>query len=407
LYFQVHQPYRLRRFSVFDISQPGPPRYFDDATNAAVMTRAAGKCYTPVNAILLDLIRQFEGRFRVAFSITGTALDQMAEHAPEALESFRALAATGAVEFLAETDQHSLSSLFSWEEFDAEVAAHRARITQLAGAAPTVFRNTELIYSNALARHVAALGFAGVLADGVPRVLGGRSPGYAYTAAGHPELVVLTKHPSMSDDIAFRFADRQWSEWPLTAPKYAAWIRALESSADTVNLFMDYETFGEHQWESTGILDFLRALPGEVLRYPENRFATPGELVRALRPRGEFHSPDWISWADVDRDLTAWLGDDLQWDAGRAIYALREAILGGGDPELIRVWRRLLTSDHLYYMCLKWSADGDVHRYFSPYDSPYDAYIYFMNVVTDLRQRCGLDPAAGRDGAGWPAGAGA
>jgi alpha-amylase len=299
------------------------------------------------------------------------------------------------VEFLAETDNHSLSALYSWEEFDAEVALHRKRITALCGTEPTVFRNTELIYRDDLAAHVEQLGFKGILTDGVPRVLQGRSPGFAYRAKGTEKVVVLTKNPELSDDIAFRFSDRNWKEWPLTASKFATWVRALHGKADTVNLFMDYETFGEHQWSPTGVLDFLSALPEEMLKYPENRFATPRELVRDLQPQGEISSPEWISWADVDRDLTAWLGNSLQLEAARSVYDLEPAVRATTDQTLVTTWRRLLTSDHFYYMCLKWFADGDVHKYFSPYESPYDAYIYFMNAIADLRARLGLDLPAG------------
>ncbi|MBI4421009.1 MAG: alpha-amylase, partial [Gemmatimonadetes bacterium] len=251
-YFEVHQPFRLRPFTIFDIGAGKKASYFDEAKNAAIVQRVAAKCYIPVNRVLLHEIHRHEGRFKVAFSITGTALDQLAQHAPYVLESFDALAATGAVEFLCETDNHSLAALYSWEEFDAVVALHRARVRALAGLDPTVFRNTELIYSDELARRVEGLAFDGVLTDGVPRVLGGRSPGYAFSPAGDGRLVVLTKNPELSDDIAFRFSDRQWSDWPLTAPKFAAWVRALDGHADTVNLFMDYETFGEHHWAPTG-----------------------------------------------------------------------------------------------------------------------------------------------------------
>lgn len=397
LYFQVHQPWRLRHYSVFDIGQgaSGPPAYFDEQKNAAIVQRVAAKCYAPVNRLLLDLLHRYRGRFKVAFSVTGTALDQLKLHAPHTLKSFDALAETGNVEFLCETDNHSLAALYSWDEFDAEVALHKARITALCGVAPTVFRNTELIYRDDLAQRVEQLGFTGIITDGVPRILQGRSPGHAYRAAGTRGLTVLTKNPELSDDIAFRFSDRNWKEWPLTAGKFAAWVRALEGSADTINLFMDYETFGEHQWSPTGVLDFLAALPEEVLRYPENRFATPRELVRDLSPKGEYRCPEWISWADVDRDLTAWLGNPLQLEAVRSVYDLEAAVKASKDAALLSTWRRLLTSDHFYYMCLKWFADGDVHKYFSPYESPYDAYIYYMNTIADLRARLGMDLPVG------------
>ena len=395
LYFQVHQPWRLRHFSVFDIGQSGPPAYFDDAKNAAIVQRVAAKCYAPVNRLLLDLLRRHKGKFTCAFSVTGTALDQIAHYAPHVLKSFDALAATGSVEFLCETDNHSLSALYSWDEFDQEVLLHKQRITTLCGTAPTVFRNTELIYRDDLGQRVEQLGFTGILTDGVPRILQGRSPGFAYRAVNTKQLVVLTKNPELSDDIAFRFSDRNWKEWPLTAGKFAAWVRALEGKADTINLFMDYETFGEHQWSPTGVLEFLSALPEEVLKYPENRFARPSDLVRDLTPQGEYRVPEWISWADIDRDLTAWLGNALQLEAARSIYDLESAVKAKNDPVLLTTWRRLLTSDHFYYMCLKWFADGDVHKYFSPYESPYDGYIYFMNAVADLRARLGMDLPVG------------
>jgi len=396
LYFQVHQPYRLRPMSIFDVGAGGPPQYFDDEKNAAILGRVAAKCYVPANRLMLELIDRLDGRFKIAYSITGTAIDQLTRVAPQVMRGFQSLAATGAVEFLCETDNHSLSAIFDWEEFGAEVANHRARITALFGRAPTVFRNTELMYSDALAQRVEALGFAGVLADGVPRVLAGRSPGRLYRAEGTRDLRVLTKLPQLSDDIAFRFSSRDWAEYPLTAPKFAAWVRALDGAMDTVNLFLDYETFGEHQWSETGIFDFLRELPDEILRYPELRFATPGELVRELPVRGTYSSPEWVSWADVDRDLSAWLGNDLQRESARAIYALKEPVRATRDEALQLAWTRLLTSDHFYYMCLKWFADGDVHKYFSPYGSPYDAYIQYVHVIEDIKVRCGLELASGR-----------
>jgi alpha-amylase len=395
-YFQVHQPFRLRPFTIFDVGAGDHPVYFDEAKNAEIIRRVADKCYRPANRLLLDLIDRHGGAFSVAFSLTGTVIDQLAAHAPDVLESFKALAATGHVELLCETDNHSLSAVLDWNEFALEVAAHRMRIADVFGAAPTIFRNTELIYNDELGRRVEQLGFAGILIDGVPRVLGTRSPGHVYTAAGTSRLALLPKNSTLSDDIAFRFSNQAWPEWPLTAPKFAAWVHSLAGREDTVNLFLDYETFGEHQWESTGIFDFLAELPAEILRYSENWFATPSRLVRDLPSRGTLHAPDWISWADVDRDLTAWLGNSLQREAARQVYALREVVEASGGTGLVQAWQRLLTSDHFYYMCLKWFADGDVHKYFSPYGSPYDAYIYYVNVLQDLRIRCGVERVAGR-----------
>jgi alpha-amylase len=394
-YFQVHQPFRLRPFTIFDVGASGPPAWFDDAKNAEIVKRVAEKCYRPTNKLLLELIRRFDGRFSIAFSITGSVIDQLAVHAPDVLDSFRALVNTGQVELLCETDNHSLSAVFDWAEFALEVAAHRQRMSDLFGVTPTVFRNTELIFSDELGVRVDELGFDGILIDGVPRVLAGRTPGHVYTAKGTERLALLPKHAQLSDDIAFRFSSPTGLEGPQGAPKFAAWIRALEGSEEIVNLFLDYETFGEHQWESTGIAKFLAALPEEILRYPENRFVTPSTAIRDYPSRGTMSSPEWISWADVDRDLTAWLGNSLQTEAARQVYALRDTVHKSGDSELLNAWRRLLTSDHFYYMCLKWFADGDVHKYFSPYGSPYDAYIYYINVLQDIRVRCGIERVAG------------
>jgi alpha-amylase len=384
-YFQVHQPYRLRRFRVFDIGRSRD--YFDDAANREILHKVAAKCYLPANRLLLELIERHQGRFKVAVSISGTALDQLEAWSPETLRSFQELAATGCVELLAETDRHSLSFVFDREEFDHQVDRHVERIETLFGQRPAVFRNTELIFSNALARHLQQRGFRAVLAEGVDRVLGWRSPCFLYASTSAPSLPVLLKHYRLSDDIAFRFSNRGWEEHPLTAPKFATWVNRLHGAGQLLNLFMDYETFGEHQWAETGIFEFLERVPGELLAHPDNDFVTPSEAVARYPRAGLVDVHDFTSWADLERDLSAWLGNDMQRTAAEALYGLRPAIYRSGDPELLEAWQRLTTSDHLYYLCTKWFSDGDVHKYFNPYESPYEAYIALMNVLNDLALR--------------------
>jgi alpha-amylase len=385
LYFQVHQPFRLRRFSVLDIGDSDA--YFDEARNQAVLSRVVEKCYRPMNALLLDLIKRHEGRFRLAFSISGTALDQLERYEPETLASFQALAATGCVEFLAETYHHSLAFLYDQDEFDRQVERHADRVARLFGRRPTVFRNTELIYSDAVASHVAARGFEAVLCEGADRILGWRSPNYLYHSPGPERLPLLLKNYRLSDDIAFRFGDSGREGRPLTAETFAHWVHQTHGSGEVVNLFMDYETFGEHQWASTGIFEFMDRLPGELLAHPDTAFRTPSEVIRAHRPVAPLAMPGFVSWADLERDLSAWLGNDMQVSAARALYALRDRVMADGTPAQIEQWERLTTSDHLYYMCTKWFNDGDVHKYFNPFESPYEAYIAFMNVLNDLSAR--------------------
>jgi alpha-amylase len=384
-YFQVHQPFRLRHYTVFDTTND----YFDEAKNAQICRKVANKCYLPTNRLLLDLIRQYDGRFRVAFSITGVVLEQFRRYAPEVLSSFQELAQTGCVEFLAETYYHSLSFLYSQTEFVEQIHAHRQLMQELFGQTPRVFRNTELVYSNSVAEAIERIGdFDAILAEGADPILGYRSPNYVYRPPNCKRLKLLLKNYRLSDDIAFRFSNPHWSEWPLQAPKYAQWISAVNGNGYVVNLFIDYETFGEHQWEDTGIFDFLRALPGEVLKHPDNDFKTPGEVAAAYDPVDVVDVPRVISWADTERDLSAWLGNSMQQNAIYHIYNIERDIKRCGDPELLSDWRKLQTSDHFYYMCTKWFADGDVHKYFNPYDTPYDSYINFMMVLDSLRSRC-------------------
>jgi alpha-amylase len=381
-YFQIHQPYRLRRYSVFDTDR----YYFDDAKNAELCRKIARKSYLPANQTLLETIKQHEGRFRIAYSVTGTALEQLRQYAPDVLESFQHLNQTGCVEFLDETSHHSLAFLYSREEFRAQVEAHRALIKELFGQEPRVFRNTELIYNNDLAHFVAHMGYDAILTEGADHILGSRSPNFVYRPP-HARVKLLLKNYRLSDDIAFRFSNRDWEQWPLTAEKFARWVSQINGHGNLCNLFMDYETFGEHQWATTGIFDFIRHLPGEVMKDRANNFLTPGQIADAFEPADELDVPHMISWADQERDLSAWLGNAMQSNALHELYKLEGPLKEKADPVLLEDWRRLTTSDHFYYMCTKYWADGDVHKYFSPYESPYDSYINFMNVLDNIQTR--------------------
>ncbi len=382
-YFQVHQPFRLKRYSVFDIGTQHD--YFDHDRNGQILRKVADKCYLPTNALLLELIERYQGRFRVAFSITGTAIEQMERYAPEALESFKKLARTGCVEFLAETYYHSLSAVYDPVEFRQQVSKQLDLMERLFHYHPRVFRNTELIYSDEIGKLVSNLGFRAMIAEGVDDILDWRSPNYLYQAAG-TSMKLLLKNYRLSDDIAFRFSNQGWAEFPLTADKFARWVHQVSGAGDVVNLFMDYETFGEHQWASTGIFDFMRHLPEMIFRHPDWNFLTPSEVVERYPVRAELPFHRITSWADVHRDLTAWQGNQMQSRALQLIFGLAQAVQARNHAETTDIWRKLQTSDHFYYMCTKWFADGDVHAYFSPYESPYDAFIYYMNVLRDFQE---------------------
>jgi alpha-amylase len=382
-YFQVHQPYRLRRYSVFDTDR----HYFDDTKNAEICRKVAHKCYLPANRMLLDTIRVHEGRFRIAYSITGVALEQFIRYAPEVMDTFHQLNETKCVEFLDETYYHSLSFLYSREEFRAQVEAHRDLIKKTFNQEPRVFRNTELIYNNDLAHFVSHMGYDGIVTEGADHILGYRSPNYVYRPP-HANIKLLLKNYRLSDDIAFRFSNRNWEQWPLTAEKFGQWVSQINGNGYVCNLFMDYETFGEHQWADTGIFDFMRHLPGEIMKSSlDNNFLTPSQVIDKYDPVGEVDVPHMISWADTERDLSAWLGNAMQSNALHELYKLEGALKEKGDEALIEDWRKITTSDHFYYMCTKYWADGDVHKYFSPYESPYDSYINFMNVLDNVQTR--------------------
>ena len=384
-YFQVHQPFRLRTYRFFDIGNSN--QYFDEHKNDAVMKKVAEKCYLPTNHLLLDLIKEYGNRFKISFSISGTALDQFELYAPEVLQSFQELAKTGCVEFLAETYSHSLSSLISPEEFNRQVKDHSKKIEQLFGQKPTIFRNTELIYSDKIGELVSDMGFKTMLTEGANHILGWKSPNFLYCSAANPKLKLLLKNFRLSDDIAFRFSQSDWNGWPLTAEKFVGWLNSIPENDEIINLFMDYETFGEHQWKETGIFEFMRSLPHHVFSSTSFSFTTPSEASEVFQPIAQLSMPNPVSWADEERDLSAWLGNDIQDDAFESLYRLEHKIKKIKNEDLLRDWKYLQTSDHFYYMCTKFFADGDVHKYFNPYNSPYDAFINYMNVLSDFENR--------------------
>lgn len=390
LYMHVHQPYRVRPYSVFDTAAnheyfSGDPQ--DSPTNnKAIFQKVADKSYRPMNAILLEMLEKYPD-FRLSLSITGTFIEQAEAWAPDVIESFQKLTETGRVEIVAETYHHSLAFFYSREEFEAQVRAHREKIQQLFGQTPSIFRNTELAYNNNLAQWADKAGYKGILAEGWDPILGWRSPNYIYRPVDTQRIRLLLKNYRLSDDVAFRFSNQYWSEWPLNAETYSHWLNTSVDGGQVVNLFMDYETFGEHQWHNTGIFEFIKHLPSEWLKREDNTFYTASEAIDTHESQDFIDMPNTVTWADTERDLTAWLGNSMQHEAMRYLYELEEDILRSGDDGLIEDWRKLQTSDHAYYMCTKWFTDGDVHAYFSPYESPYDAFLYFMNALRDIRYR--------------------
>ena len=388
LYMHVHQPYRVRHYTIFDAGVDHhyfDAPYEDQTSNERIMHKVAEKSYLPTNARLLKILQEHP-EFKLSLSITGTVIEQMEAWAPEALESFKELVKTGRVEIVGETYYHSLAFFYSKGEFEAQVKMHERKIQEVFGQTPKVLRNTELAYNNDVAYWADKAGYKGILAEGWDKVLGWRSPNFMYRPAYTSNIKLLLKNYRLSDDIAFRFGDRNWVGWPLTADKFTHWLNE-SGDATNFNLFMDYETFGEHQWQDTGIFDFLEHLPKEWLKQSGNTFMTVSEAVDAFEVKDEISMPETVTWADVERDLTAWLGNSMQVSAITALYDLEQRILATEDPGLIEDWRKLQTSDHFYYMCTKWFSDGDVHAYFSPYKNPYDAFIAFMNSYHDLKFR--------------------
>ena len=388
LYFEVHQPFRVRRLSYSGTERSHD--YFDHLKNRSICQKVAQKCYLPTNALILDLIRRHDGQFKVAYSVTGLAIEQFHLYCPEVINSFRELAATGCVEFIAETYYHSLASLYDEVEFTTQVRRQIQLIEGLFNQTPRTFRNTELIYDDRIGQLVANLGFQAVITEGADHVLLGRSPNFVYRHP-HNNVKLLLKNYAYSDDIAFRFSNRAWEHYPLTAQKFASWLHYSNLNDQCINLFMDYETFGEHQWDVTGIFDFLSQLPAAILANQQWNFATPNDLISYYPHSDTISFPTTVSWADLDRDLSAWQGNRMQKKALDTVYALAPYVRG--NESLSETWRRLQTSDHFYYMSTKALSDGAVHSYFSPYESPYDAFIYYMNALHDFAQHCATQPA--------------
>jgi alpha-amylase len=389
LYLHVHQPFRIRHYTIFDSGVNHD--YFDGAyedptSNERIAHKVAEKSYLPTNARLLKLLQE-NPEFKLSLSITGTVLEQLEQWAPEALKSFQELTATGRVEIVGETYHHSLAFFYSRAEFERQVKMHADKVWEVFGQKPKVFRNTELCYNNDVAYWADQAGYKAILAEGWDPVLGWRSPNYVYRPAYTENIRLLMKNYRLSDDIAFRFGNRSWSEWPLTADKFAGWL-GDEQKATNFNLFMDYETFGEHQWHETGIFDFLSHLPKQWLQKNKHHtFMTVSEAADTFEPVDYVDVPQTVTWADTERDLSAWLGNSMQTGSIQALYDLEDRVLGTNDLSLIDDWRRLTTSDHFYYMCTKYFNDGDIHAYFSPYKTPYEAYMNFMNAYRDVQFR--------------------
>ncbi len=388
LYLHVHQPYRIRHYTVFDTGADHnyfDAHYEDKTSNERILKKVAEKSYLPTNQKLLQLLNS-NPEFKLSLSITGTVIEQLEKWSPETLASFKALVETGRVEIVGETYHHTLAFFYSKSEFEMQVQMHREKVQQIFGQTPQVFRNTELAYNNYLAEWAEQAGYKGVLAEGWDPVLDWRSPNYVYKAVNVSHLRLLLKNYRLSDDIAFRFGDSEWAEYPLTADKFSHWL-SEDPNATNFNLFMDYETFGEHQWSESGILNFLEHLPREWLKTEGHKFMTVSQAIDSFEVKDVIDMPDTVTWADTERDLSAWVGNAMQDTSIKGLYELEDKILGSHDLALIDDWRRLQTSDNFYYMCTKWFNDGDIHAYFSPYDTPYEAYLNYMNAFRDIKYR--------------------
>lgn len=383
-YFQIHQPLRLRKYRFFDIG--ADHYYYDDFNNQNILQRIAKDSFLPANDTILQMIEESHGKFKVAFSISGVALDQMEMHCPEVIDSFKKLAKTGCVEFLSETYAHSLCAIKDPDEFKMQVEMHSKRIKALFGQTPKVFRNTELIYSDDIGEMVSNLGYNAMITEGAKHILGWKSPNFVYQSAVVPKLKLLLKNSKLSDDITFKFSDYNWSEYPLTADKFIDWISQIAENEKVINLFMNYETFGNLQPRESGIFEFLKALP----HFAENSgitFSTPSEVAEQFKPVEKLTIPNLISWTDEERDVSAWLGNDMQKEAFNKLYSVGERVRMVKDRRIQRDWQYLQTSDHFFYMSTKRASDGAVHKHFSPYETPFEAFTNYMNVLSDFLQR--------------------
>ena len=400
--FEVHQPHRLKRMLFWEgkvFSRLGKKElfdyYFDNVGDREIFKRAARKCYYPSNQILLDAIDKHKHDrkpVKVSFSISGVFLEQCEMFDPDLLESFHQLAETKRVEFLDQTYYHSIASLYpEKEEFVEQVKMHKEAVKSLLGYTPTVFENTELLYNNAIAKAVESLGYKGIFTEGVEKILGEKSPNFVYTPKGAKKIRVLLRNYKLTDDIGFRFSARWWPEWPLTADKYAGWLAS--TPGECINIFPDYETFGEHHWPETGIHGFLQHLPDEILKFDNLQMATPSEIVANHASAGEIDVSEGhgtVSWADVQRDQTGWLGNVMQWAYYTGLRRLEPLVAEADDAEWLKLWRDFQISDHLYYMFTAGGGPGEVHSYFSPYESPMDAYAVAQTLLNDFEARLRL-----------------
>ncbi|MBR3248869.1 glycoside hydrolase family 57 protein [Candidatus Saccharibacteria bacterium] len=389
LYLHIHQPVRYREYSIFDVGSDS--NYFNDdyhsrQSNERIFKKVATKSYHPTLDLLERSLKKHPD-FKVSLSITGTWLEQAEKWDYALIEQIRRLVSTGQVEILGETYYHSLAFFYNLDEFNEQVNIHANKIRNLFGVTPKVFRNTELAYNDQLAQWAEQKGYKGILAEGWDKILAGSSPNHVYRPIGCQNLKLLLKNYRLSDDIAFRFSNRGWSEWPLTAPKYQQWLNGDCLRGNLINLFMDFETFGEHQWADTGIFNFMEQFIDSWLAEYENKFITVSEACDFEPPVDEISMPEIVTWADTERDLSAWDSNAMQASATHDLYALRDRVLATKDLQLISDWRHLTTSDHPYFMCTKYWNDGDVHAYFSAYASPYEAFMYFMNVLRDIEFR--------------------
>ncbi len=384
-YFQLHQPFRFRKYRFFDIGENH--QYYNDYLNKEIMQKVARKSYLPANELMLRLIEKNKGKFKIAYSITGTAIEQFEKYAPEVIESFKKLADTNCIEFLSETYYHTLASLTSDKDFEEQLQMHSNKIQELFGLKPQIFRNTELIYNDKIAEKVYNMGFKALVTEGTKQLLGWRSPNSLYYYGKNPELKILLRNYELSDDIAFRFCNQNKKEARLSVPKYINKLKKTNQDDKLINIFIDYETIGEHLPKETGIFDFMEELSAEIIKSPDLKFNLPAEIIKEHKAVADFNSSHTISWADQEKDITAWLGNEMQKEAFEKLYELSNKVKKITNLEILTDWRNLQTSDHFYYMSTKIQADGSVHEYFSPFSSPYQAFINYMNILNDFEIR--------------------
>ena len=394
LFLKVHQPIHLKRYRLFDIGIDH--YYYDDYLNESMLKKMVQQCYLPTNELLLSLIEQNRSQFNISLSLSGVLLDQLQLYAPEAIESFSKLARSGCVEFLAETYSHSLASIASRDEFQKQVNLHSKRIEQLFGQKPRIFNNTEMIYSDTIGKDIYEMGYEGILTEGAHHILQWRSPNHLYCNSVAPHLPILTRNTGLSDDIALRFGDKSWKEYPLTCEKFTSWLNGLGPQEKCVNLFMAYETFGKHNSSPSDIMNFLSHLPSIIMGKSDFRFATPSQVINQHNPCGSLDVPNPISWCGEEKDLSHYLGNEIQLEAFNKLYKLRDKVNKVNDPKIQKDWLYLQCSDHFNYMSTKFISADEFTNHDTPYHSPYDAFINYMNILGDFKQRvyqqCGTPP---------------